>query len=1064
MINRTQAADGGSGGIATIRHQRPSAGFAQHDVAPQNITAVARPLHGGKADGYLAVAVRNRRGSQGESDSIPDVLTTSSHTRRTWQPNRTTTTAPLSKGNTSRSSDGASGNGSGNRRRRLVKTAPPFIPSLPSRSVASAKDDGQNDIDEGTTKPPMTIAALALVAADVRQQLGQPEYVAIAARQAAAEQHWNDTHNCDTVIHELHQQLGIIPKDEGNSSSKRSAGNTPGNGKSTAPLSHLVAQTKRRVVSVRRGEMAAWVARIRRIIAEAHIGPRANDIEIVLLPDPLGIVVPPHAGSGAPPPADFCIEFASTASIEECLGPVLRTLMQKRLATPSTAEAEDSDDANTNPRPGEGALALHDYPYNLGIHCFRVEVLPLPPRKVSIHVSLLPAVRDRFFLTNASRLGRIFSLAIDPPFPSQLVDWTDAHRARLLYLVLDDLLHGGQHPPVSAKEEAVLLFPAHVDDIRDSIWRDAMTPSSAAGWLHVSEDSIVSYFGEEVLFYYAWMNHYIKWLLAAALLSGAVSMATLLTPQTAPVSFTAAEEEEERLWMQASLLSYFVPQAARRFVDVAMIPLFSLAMILGSVLCIKLWERRCSLLQMRYHLFQQEAEDEPRRSFRGSPGVDPVTGAPQLQYPAWYRAVVLQPLSWFFIALFVLLTLLLMICSLNLDGMVTDSGSIAAIPWLAKYAASGGVFDAAYHPWLSLIPGIAYACCISIFSSVFKQLAEALTKMENYRRRGEHARSLTQKRVVFEFINSYGKLFFIAFGRRNMAELTTSLRYIFLTSVLTRLLTGTVLPFLVTHRSVVLHRLFSTGSRHDTSKTEKGDAAVDRDRKYSNSSNPPRANGTGAAPASSTAVVMAPPSDRNNSRGGGAASALDEADELLDDYDVYSDFIEMVVQFGYLLLFAVAYPTASIVALLSNLVELRSDLFKMCYVVRRPVPRLGLKEMKTWNGVLRCLAVLSVITNTLLLVFTSQQMAKWLPEYFDDTTSGDAPVEMLTALPRHGSDAAGLAHAVIPGKGRCVVLSGMVVEHLVGAVAVFLLWRIDSQPSIVRRYRRQKEYDRMTRR
>ena len=50
----------------------------------------------------------------------------------------------------------------------------------------------------------------------------------------------------------------------------------------------------------------------------------------------------------------------------------------------------------------------------------------------------------------------------------------------------------------------------------------------------------------------------------------------------------------------------------------------------------------------------------------------------------------------------------------------------------------------------------------------------------------------------------------------------------------------------------------------------------------------------------------------------------------------FDDYLEMFIQFGYVTLFSSAYPLAGLCALLNNLIEVRSDAFKLCFIHQRP--------------------------------------------------------------------------------------------------------------------------------
>ena len=52
--------------------------------------------------------------------------------------------------------------------------------------------------------------------------------------------------------------------------------------------------------------------------------------------------------------------------------------------------------------------------------------------------------------------------------------------------------------------------------------------------------------------------------------------------------------------------------------------------------------------------------------------------------------------------------------------------------------------------------------------------------------------------------------------------------------------------------------------------------------------------------------------------------------------DTYEDYLEMLIQFGYVTLFSSAFPMAAVCALLNNIIEIRSDAFKLCVTFQRP--------------------------------------------------------------------------------------------------------------------------------
>lgn len=61
----------------------------------------------------------------------------------------------------------------------------------------------------------------------------------------------------------------------------------------------------------------------------------------------------------------------------------------------------------------------------------------------------------------------------------------------------------------------------------------------------------------------------------------------------------------------------------------------------------------------------------------------------------------------------------------------------------------------------------------------------------------------------------------------------------------------------------------------------------------------------------------------------------------------------MTIQLGYVILFSSAFPPAALCAMLNNLIEIRSDAFKLVYVCQRPfgqrVPNIGTWQVNFFN-------------------------------------------------------------------------------------------------------------------
>lgn len=86
------------------------------------------------------------------------------------------------------------------------------------------------------------------------------------------------------------------------------------------------------------------------------------------------------------------------------------------------------------------------------------------------------------------------------------------------------------------------------------------------------------------------------------------------------------------------------------------------------------------------------------------------------------------------------------------------------------------------------------------------------------------------------------------------------------------------------------------------------------------------------------------------------------------------DYAELVIQFGYIVLFGVAFPLASAVAVLNNMVEIRTDGWKILRLSQR-VNADDAADIGAWYQILEMLNVASTVTNVALLVFTADSLS-----------------------------------------------------------------------------------------
>eukprot|EP01065_Artemidia_motanka_P027096 TRINITY_DN32331_c0_g1_i1.p1 TRINITY_DN32331_c0_g1~~TRINITY_DN32331_c0_g1_i1.p1 ORF type:complete len:630 (+),score=185.96 TRINITY_DN32331_c0_g1_i1:66-1955(+) len=107
------------------------------------------------------------------------------------------------------------------------------------------------------------------------------------------------------------------------------------------------------------------------------------------------------------------------------------------------------------------------------------------------------------------------------------------------------------------------------------------------------------------------------------------------------------------------------------------------------------------------------------------------------------------------------------------------------------------------------------------------------------------------------------------------------------------------------------------------------------------------------------------------------SSAVREED--LEPLEIFDEYLEMTMQFLYVTLWSSCFPLAPAIALVSNLVEVRSDAFKLAGLVRRPRPDPEC-DTEPWTGLLKVSCYASIFTNTFVLDHTSKHVRTLFPQ------------------------------------------------------------------------------------
>lgn len=255
----------------------------------------------------------------------------------------------------------------------------------------------------------------------------------------------------------------------------------------------------------------------------------------------------------------------------------------------------------------------------------------------------------------------------------------------------------------------------------------------------------------------------------------------------------------------------------------------------------------------------------------------------------------------------------------------------------------------------NLVPGLLNGVMITLFDPIWRSVSLILTRRENHRTNQLFENSLIYKRFAFQFVSNYVSLFYIAFVRPYfrgmctagftrvgdspscMAELSSQVMSLMITRATLGQFMELIMPFIISCFKRVSSRWRSR--RHPSTTTTPEEARTP--------------NSTSPATGVENRYVQ--------------ESKLSEYESTLDDYN------ELVIQFGYITLFGLAFPPACAISLLNNWIEVRTDAFKVLRLCQRP-PADDAADIGAWYYILEFLNFLSVVTNVGLLVFTADSV------------------------------------------------------------------------------------------
>ncbi|RQM25987.1 hypothetical protein B5M09_000811 [Aphanomyces astaci] len=306
---------------------------------------------------------------------------------------------------------------------------------------------------------------------------------------------------------------------------------------------------------------------------------------------------------------------------------------------------------------------------------------------------------------------------------------------------------------------------------------------------------------------------------------------------------------------------------------------FAVAIVVWSTLFTELWKRKSAIYNVAWGTDEFNIKSVPRTQFRGVRRLNPVDNTHQMWVQSTVRA------RWRIRASFLVVFVMVLIVLVALTGL-----------FYLKHL-SANMDSPKWKAWAAVGVSALNSVQITVLNMVYRWVANVLNAWENHRTDVEFENNLITKVFLFQFCNSFASFFYIAYVKHYvgdpcidnncLGELRLQLFILFGMQVVVGNLVEVVLP--TATRMLHLYR----NASDDPSKPKK--SAGDTKRK----------------------LQMAQ-----------EHCSQEELQAMLLPYEAseaFQDYNEMVIQYGFVTLFVVAFPLTPVMALANNILEIHVD-------------------------------------------------------------------------------------------------------------------------------------------
>ncbi|EDO48048.1 predicted protein [Nematostella vectensis] len=483
-------------------------------------------------------------------------------------------------------------------------------------------------------------------------------------------------------------------------------------------------------------------------------------------------------------------------------------------------------------------------------------------------------------------------------------------------------------------------------------------------------DTVKGYYGTAIALYFAWLGFYTAMLIPLAIVGLLVFIYGIGSSATSPTVRDACDTNNkfymcplcDRTCSYWDLVSTTCMYArVTHFFDNDGTVFLAIFTSVWATLFLEFWKRRQAVLAYEWHVANFEEEEEQiRPEFAATAPTlkkNIITGKLEPHIPRrtlYQRYGAIGSVVAFMILLVIAAVIGVVVYRAAVFAALSGNSDSTIRARYAMIAIGSRIITSMTAALINLL-------CINILKLFYNRLAVWLTNWENPRTKTDYEDSFTYKMYLFQFVNTYASIFYIAFFKSEIVVGTPG-RYKRIAGKYR--LEGCSAQGCFLELCVQM-LIIMVGQQIIGNITEVAIPAIMtwiKERKEPKNKQLPQFE-----------------QDYNL--------------QPQEEHNLFWEYLEIVLQYGFVTMFIAAFPLAPLFSLLNSIVEIRVDAINFVSQFRRPDTMIA-EDIGAWYRILETLTRLSVLINAFVLSFTSEFIPKlvyklkYAPEGSEGTLEG----------------------------------------------------------------------------